>query len=48
MKYNKHTLKKAIEAAQKAQEYYLAQVKKVNETLAKYTRKIDELEKGGK
>ena len=48
MKRNDRMLKKAIEEARKAQEYYLAQVKRVNETLAKYTQKIDELEKGGK
>lgn len=41
-------LEKAIEDARKTQEYYLAQVQKVNETLAKYTRKMDELEKGSK
>ena len=37
-------LEKALEDARKAQEYYLDQVKKVNETLAKYNKKIDELD----
>lgn len=35
----------ATEDARKAQNYYLSQLKKVNETLAKYTKKIDELKK---
>ena len=38
----------ATEDARKAQEYYLGQVKKVNETLTKYNKKIDELDNGGK
>ena len=40
-------LEKAIEDARKAQEYYLTQVEEVNKTLAKYNKKIDELEKKG-
>lgn len=44
----KQILKKATKDAKETQEYYLAQVKKVNETLAKYNQKIDELEKGSK
>jgi len=38
----------ATEDARKAQEYYLAQVKKVNETLAKYNKKIEKLDKRDK
>jgi len=41
------TVMKATEDARKIQEYYLAQVKKVNETLTKYNQKIDELDTGG-
>ena len=36
----------ATKDARKAQEYYLSQVKKVNETLAKYSKRIDELDVG--
>ena len=35
----------ATEEARKVQEHYLSQVKKVNETLAKYTKKLEESDK---
>jgi hypothetical protein len=41
----KVALERAIDEAEKAQEYYLEQVKKVNETLAKYSKKLEELGK---
>jgi hypothetical protein len=38
----------ATEDARKAQEHYLGQIKKVNETLTKYNKKIEELDERDK